>query len=298
MDGITVMCRRESHGTQYLDERLEPYWIYKLNQPCDMTQIQRPPPQYKLVSHDQLNEVYCSLLAQLSLSNTHSDQLQRRGLNHREIASRHYRTLPREGRSRIAKALHERFGDGLCGVPGFYYHEEGYWSLWAIPGLVIPLRDMIGRIVALKIRADDPKYPKYSYVSAAKKGGPSAVKAIHVPLWDGSTDTVVVTEGELKADVCTVLGNTLTISLPGIGSWRLALDVIQQLRPSTVRIALDQDPPENKTACKQVKAARDGLYRQLNRVKGLDVCIDEWDLYEDGKGLDDVLLKLQQEKAA
>ena len=43
----------------------------------------------------------------------------------------------------------------------------------------------------------------------------------------GTGDTIRLTEGELKADVATVLSGILTVSIPGVAMWRKALPVLQ-----------------------------------------------------------------------
>lgn len=291
-DGETVMCRRISEGGRLcLDARTEEFYVHKLSERVDMSNVPIPPAQCGLASLTLIDQVYRHFLGMLELRNHHRAHLLERGLSVREIEYRQYRSMPIEGRSKLAKELHEYYGDDLSGVPGFCHKD--YWTVGGSAGIVIPLRNLDGLVVALKVRRDDNgPYPKYSYLSASKNGGPCAVKSVHAPLWEGDRTTVVITEGELKADVCTVLGGVFTLSIPGVGSWRLAVDAIKELRPNVVRIAFDNDPPDNVRAVKQVSSAKRGLYAALSKVDGLSVGVDEWSI-EDGKGLDDVLLKMQ-----
>ena len=54
--------------------------------------------------------------------------------------------------------------------------------------------------------------------------GTSPGSPVHVPLGIVAPALVVrLTEGELKADVCTALDNTPTIGVPGVTQWRGAL---------------------------------------------------------------------------
>ena len=77
-------------------------------------------------------------------------------------------------------------------------------------------RDLQTRIIALKVRADGGDGPRYSSVSSYNHGGAGAGAHVHVPVFDGDCTIVRVTEGELKADVATVLSGILTLGLPGV----------------------------------------------------------------------------------
>ena len=48
-----------------------------------------------------------------------------------------------------------------------------------------------------------------------------------------------MTEGELKADICTALDGTPTISAPGVTQWRSAIPVLKDLGAKTVILAFD-----------------------------------------------------------
>ena len=62
-----------------------------------------------------------------------------------------------------------------------------WWSLAGAAGLLIPVRNLDGHIVALKVRADVPgDGPKYTTISSAKHGGPSPGAQVHVPLSEGA----------------------------------------------------------------------------------------------------------------
>jgi hypothetical protein len=46
-----------------------------------------------------------------------------------------------------------------------------------------------------------------------------------------SLEVIRMTEGELKADVATVLTGILTLSIPGVSAWRAVIRVLEQLQP-------------------------------------------------------------------
>ena len=70
---------------------------------------------------------------------------------------------------------------------------------------------------------------------------------MHVPLHDELDLSVVrLTEGELKADVATALSGILTVSMPGVSSWRPALAVLEALGTAVVHLAFDADAKNNE----------------------------------------------------
>jgi hypothetical protein len=97
--------------------------------------------------------------------------------------------------------------------------------------MVVPSLDLEGRIVALKVRADDAAAElRYTAVSSRRLGGASAAVNVHVPIgararWERS-GVLWITEGELKADVCTALEAYAIVGIPGVSMWKTAaLDV-------------------------------------------------------------------------
>jgi hypothetical protein len=104
--------------------------------------------------------VYRALLGALRLSGEHRAALLARGLDGEAIRLGIYRTLPIQGRAKLAKELAERFSaETLLTVPGFYRKDEddrAYLTLAGAAGLVFPVLDAEGNIPALRVRADDP----------------------------------------------------------------------------------------------------------------------------------------------
>jgi len=185
--------------------------------------------------------------------------------------------------------LVEDFGAEVCAhIPGLYRAERGgqhWWSLAGASGLTIPVRDIDGRIVGLKIRADHPeKSHKYTYVSSAKYGGPGPGAQVHMPLHAlFSAAPVRITEGELKADVATVLSGVLTIALPGVTLWRQALPLLEALQPTQVLLAFDTDWRMNAHVARALTQTALALV-----AAGYKVMVETWDASQ-GKGIDDVL---------
>lgn len=218
---------------------------------------------------DLVHRAYDALLAALSLSPRHRDDLRRRGLTDAAVDLRGYRTLRNDARGVAAKAVHQQIGDAVRGVPGFVVGEYGVTLHGTATGLLVPVRDLRGQIVALKIRrAAEPKYvylsdPDYS------PGSP-----IHVPLGVPRTAAVVrVTEGELKADVCTTLERIPTIGVPGVTQWRDAIPLLKEMRASTVILAFDAPDVRSKAP---VFEQAELFWSELGN-EGFDVELEDWD---------------------
>jgi hypothetical protein len=288
----TAVCMRDTSGVARTTRDGVDYWVH----PLDPTRPREfePGPAVEAnaprADDDTLDAAYRCLLGALRLTDAHAADLRRRGLDEAQVALRGYRTLPLEGRSALAREVVARVGEAAArGVPGVCVREEGgrtWWSLGGSPGLLVPVRDACERVVALKVRRDGAgEGPRYTYVSSAAHGGPSARLAVHVPLLGDATacDEVRVTEGELKADVATALSDVPTVSIPGVGSWRAALPVVRALGARRVRVSLDADHRTNP----EVGAACAALVRDLSAA-GLEVAVERWDA-RCGKGIDDVL---------
>ena len=296
-DGKLARCMRIPEGAFKTAEQKDgsPYYLHRLDgpPPAGPSSPRLPPGAEALrAGPDLLHAVYSALLGALILSQRHRENLRGRGLSPDEIELRCYRSLPERGRTRAARDLYERFCDPLLTVPGFF-HKAGadsrpYFCIAGRPGLLIPVRDSSGRILALQLRReDDDPGPRYTYLSSKSKGGPGPGTPAHVPLGvPGSADVVRLTEGALKADVAQALTGLPTIGAPGAASWGKARGDLQQLGSRTVRLAFDADAWENPTVARALAACSRALEDQ-----GLAVELERWD-NADGKtkGIDDLLV--------
>lgn len=254
-------------------------------------------------------------LAKWDMKPEHLEALKKRGLTDEAINRLGYVSF--DGRSpknaMLAKNIQVGFDEGkvpglettkfddlITAVPGVYRDANGIPRFPHLRGILIPLRDTNGKIVSLKVRRDEspddnPDIPKYLYFNASKKVRqqreqhdgvkyPTANAAVHVPLHDGiQTALTRVTEGELKADIATFLSGVLTISIPGAGIWKEAIDVLKTLGAQHVLIAFDADHTTNKG----VATGMLDLVRACMKA-GLKVSIERW-AESQGKGIDDVL---------
>lgn len=236
---------------------------------------------------DTLHAVYSALLAAMPLSAAHREALRGRGPSDAEIDARGYGTLPIRGRSRVAAGLRERWGDAVLRVPGVVTLERDgrrYLSLAGPAGLLVPVRDLAGRIIAVMVRRDgDAEGPRYIYLSSRRHGGPGPGAPIHVPRGImAPADVVRVTEGALKADVSHALTGLPTIGLPGVATWRPALPILRELGAGTIRLSLDADAADKAPVARALAASAEAL-----QAEGLAVELERWPTPH--KGIDDAL---------
>jgi hypothetical protein len=224
--------------------------------------------------------IYTELLASLEISTEHFEDLRRRGLTADEITLRCYRTADGSKIRQATDVLLGRHGRAhLLTVPGFKERDERV-NFQATKGYLIPARDLSGRIVALKVR-HDARYngAKYTWASSAEA---SCGSPVHVPLgMPVPATTVRLTEGELKADIATVLSGIPTISAPGLSNWPFAIPVLKALGAVKVHLAMDQD--DKASTLTIVEKALYGLVRE-----GFEVVLEWWDS-KLAKGIDDLL---------
>lgn len=283
-DGHCICCRREANGgEEKVDKSGGVFWVHYLDTPIARA-APRPAPASTLAvtraGDETLDRVYRDLQGLLVLSEAHRQALRSRGLSDHEIDIRGYRTLPLAGRTNIAAELVHTHGDDVCKtIPGLYSKtaESGgdYWTLAGSPGILIPVRTRSGLVVSWKIRRDDAaEGSRYLAFSSNRHGGPGSRARVHVPLHERmDTRRVRITEGELKADVATVLdpSRILTISIPGVGSWRLCFPILEEMRAKVLVLAFDADARTNK----HVARALASLAKEA-RSRGYKLEMNKW----------------------
>ena len=228
-----------------------------------------------------LDTAYRALLPELSLSKTHIENLQRRGLTDAQIASLGYRTLPANGRHEMVTGLQAK-GIKMAGVPGFYF-EFGYWQLAGPVGIAIPVRDTRKRIAGLQIRCDSSDGGRYKWLSSRGfNAGCSSGTPVHVAGTVSVNGEVWITEGPLKADIAALKLGRLVLAVAGVGNWPGVIPIIRELKPKRAIIAFDMDKVSNPA----VKLHSEALTACLIR-RGIRTFEADWDSHF--KGLDDLL---------
>jgi Zinc-binding domain of primase-helicase len=207
-----------------------------------------------IATPEERHNAYSDLLAALTLSDLHRENLCQRGLPDDIIENAKYRTW--NGDFPFLKTFFSLDHPQMLHIPGF----DTKLGFRAAYGLLIPVRNIKGQIIALRVRVDEPKpgKGKYRWVSSFHpQHNPRGVKAepcVHVPIGIQAPCGILrVTEGELKADVTSFLSGTPTISIPGVNSWELALPVIRDLQADRVIVSLDADASSNQAVAKAQK---------------------------------------------
>ncbi len=294
-DGATVLCKRVESPHARVNRGGVLFFIHHLGgalaappRPAEAP----PAPSAERAPARVLDDAHRALLAALTLDACDRDALRARGLDAATIAAAGYRTLRVEGRAALARAVLDDVGATyIAAIPGIVRRTEGersWWSLSGAAGLLVPVRDPEGYVVALKVRRRDPDDgARYLFLSSHRHGGLRAAFSLHVPvaaraLWEQGTRELVITEGELKADVATALLSRPVVSVPGVGAWAHALPLVDAWQPAHVAVAFDADARTNHTVA---QAQRD-LVAAL-RQRGFSTALWTWD--QKIKGLDDCL---------
>ena len=248
-----------------------------------------PTPASPLADVETRDRAYTALLALCPLSAEHHDALARRGLSPEEIVARGYATLPRGTRERTAMlaALGAQLGGIPADVPGLHHGKlpDG-------DGLLIPVRDADGRVVALKVRRDRGE-TRYVWLSSSAQGGASSGSPAHAPLAaremleHSDVRVVRLTEGPLKADVATSLSGVVTLAIPGAMAARSALPLLAAIAPTVIRLAWDADARTNPHVAAGLEHAAHLIAAEL---PGVAIDLETWPT-TDGqpKGVDDAL---------
>lgn len=290
-DGATVLCKRVASARSKTNrDGVEFFVHWRGGGPSKPTTHDDVAPSPQRAGVLVLDAAYRATLGALELSAADRDALRRRGLTDDAIDRAAYRTLPTRGRAELARVVLRTVGETMgAAVPGIVRREDcgrSWWSFAGFAGLLIPVRDDAGSVVALKVRRPDPceRGARYRYVTSSRDGGPSALCAAHVPVGAAGLprDLVTVTEGELKADVATCLLGRPVLSVPGAGSWRHVVDMLTRWGVARVELAFDMDRETNAMV-----ARADADMTAALRALGVEVDTRRWDAR--WKGLDDFL---------
>lgn len=235
------------------------------------------------------NKTYSALLSKLTLANDHIENLQNRGLSINDIERLGYKTTPILGMSTIAKQL-VNDGYDLAGVPGFFRCSDDSWTfIQEQRGILIPVRDIEGRIQGLQIRRDNAVKRKFRWVSSAeRKDGCQSKGWTHIA--GHVRPIMLLTEGPMKADIIHTLSDASVIAVPGVNSLtylQSTLEVLREKGLKEIKTAFDMDLLINW----HVQNGYNNLLELLNNM-GFRFGTYIWD--SKYKGLDDYIQKQRQ----
>jgi len=264
--------------------------------PVRLTASADTAPTVEAASLDDQHTIYSDLLTRCPLSDAHHALLTgpQHGLDNEQ--ARLYGTLPVDATARraIIDALVTTHGTGtLLRTPGFILNESGRIALAPVAGILMPRRDLQGRLTGFQVRSDKPDAdPRYLWLSSASAGGPSSGTAPHVATPVGGVRNpheVYIVEGIKKADLLAERLGCLVISISGVGTWRAAEEVLDELATRGVDICvitLDRDV--KPSAVEHVERSRQRLAAAAV-ARGYATRIASWDK-DVAKGPDDLLI--------
>lgn len=247
-----------------------------------------PPPEVPenpLTDIDARNATYEAFLKLLSLASDHRENLLLRGLPGERIDALGYKTTPVAGMTAIAKRL---LADGyyLSGVPGFYRKQEQWSFLSESRGILIPVRDLNGRIQGLQIRRDNTSKRKFRWVSSGGQlDGCRAEAWTH--LAGAPRETVILIEGPMKADIVHELTSQTVLAVAGVNALSHLEQQLTELREfgtKKIMTAFDMDFLQNP----HVKNGYQNLTSTLEKM-GFQYGTYLWD--PQYNGLDDYIWK-------
>ena len=154
-----------------------------------------------------------------------------------------YKTTPVIGMKALAKQLMNE-GLYLAGVPGFYKTDSGEWSfINEKRGILIPVREEHGSIQGLQIRRDNVTRRKFRWVSSVGKNDGCGAEA-WAHLAGPPRQTILLTEGPMKADVIHNLTGQTVVAVPGVSSLthlERMLTYLREMGTTKIMTAFDMD---------------------------------------------------------
>lgn len=219
-----------------------------------------PPAELPCAEITARDAVYRALLQKLPLASDHQKNLLNRGLNHETIYINEYRTTPLVGTKALADQLLAE-GHALDGVPGFYRKGEQWSFVPEQRGILIPVRDLQGRIQGLQLRRDNVHKRKFRWISSASyQGGCRAEGWTH--LKGPPQEKIILIEGPLKADVVHQLTGQTVLAVPGVNALtqlEKTLLALKELGVQHIMTAFDMDFLSNP----HVQSGYDALTQRL-----------------------------------
>lgn len=306
----TVSCPANAGGrkkmkpmTPYAEARKGP----EIRPPYTALQNEVEMPQAERASDQQVHQAYSLLLGMLSLAPAHRAHLksERRGLTDGQIDAFGFRSTPPGFLCRSLAERLQRQGCILEGVPGFYLHEKGYWTVRfssRASGILIPAVGIDGLIRGMQILLDTPfknkddppekAGTKYIWLSSAgKKHGVTSGSPVHFA-GDPFSRTVYVTEGLLKADIAHCLTDRAFVAVAGANNVKPLeplLALMAQNGTELVVEAYDMDKCSNAMTAKG-----SSQICQMAVRHGMECRRLTWN--PNYKGIDDWQLALRREK--
>ena len=241
---------------------------------------------------EQRNAAYLGLLVYAGLRDEHRENLLKRGIPESAMTCRYASTpLPGTEIELCRKIMSD--GCSLDGVPGFFKLRSGDWTIVRQKsGIMIPVTDENAYVEGIQVRLDDVTERKYRWLSSSGYDfGTGAVAACHIA--GCPAETMLLTEGPLKADIIYGLSGKGVIAVPGVNALSSLEELLDRLKGSVglkeIWVCYDMDMYENP----HVRHANARLL-DLLKAKGIAAKNYRWDPRY--KGLDDYLLAYRKKE--
>jgi len=267
-----------------------------------------------------LNAAYQSFLSELTLSDENKYNLLSRGFDEPIIKQLGYKTFPHKSERDFFALCRNMIKDDITlkGVPGFYKTFHNDWNFVQLTkGIIVPTRNINNEIVGLQIRKDDDKRvyipeqeklePKCAWFSSKGfNSGAAAHGYVHYACdfrydngtkkwWAAIGDTIILTEGAMKADLVHYLSKAPVIAVPGVYNYKYLEEQLKLLSRGGVKRVIhcyDMDYQTNPNV-------KDAMIKTREIIKncGFEYVFKTWEtkvtidgvLHDRLKGLDDYL---------
>ena len=194
---------------------------------------------------DRLAICYEHLLQQLSLNREHRQHLREvRGLSDEAIEGYGFRSIPHPAVAAVIAAQVAQSHADWERIPGLA-NRAGKPRLvcGANPGILIPCRDLDGRIGGFRLRLDHPPEGTGKYRWLSGGGGPSCGS---IPSWwpaPTPQTRLRVCEGEIKASILAQYKGLPCIATPGCQDLASpqVVEWLRLLKPELVLLTIDPD---------------------------------------------------------
>lgn len=246
-----------------------------------------------------------------------------RGLSDELILERGYCSLLKPTDARLNKFIEELVEkglseEGLLTIPGFFQKlrkrtdengekiEEWVTTFAYSEGVILPMKNAMGQIIALQVRRREKDEFKGRYVWFSSgfanynnklRNGTSPGSPIDVLFPKGMpTQALFITEGRFKSEVIADRMRSVAISVQGVGNWKGILEDIEAISEITssahpsfkgfkyLYVAFDSDMRFKYQVYSQLKKMTDAIQEKLPELK---IVYLYWDTPE--KGIDDLL---------
>lgn len=261
-------------------------------------------PELPLASVENRSNTYQRYLGELTLAPDHRAALRKRGLSSAEINWLEYKSMPMTEQGVLIEKL-LLSGSYMKGVPGFFLDKNNRWAIKRQQrGILIPVRDLQGKIQGLQIRLDEPEKSsgKFRWISSAgKESGCGALTWAHFSgEWTEGDTEVYLTEGPMKADIFYLLTKKPVIAIPGVSSIEEAMKMLIELQGKglkKVNLALDMDYQDMKFTVTEdgevigeIKQVYKDYAKLIARITSLGLSYSRMKWPRQYKGIDDYLM--------